>query len=200
MNANRKKIHMIVGTAVLAAIVIVLQTIASGIKIGPFTVTLSLVPIILGGVMYGPLSSTVLGGVFGAVVTAAVISGADVGGAMMFQKNPVLTVLLCMVKALVAGFAAGIIADSLAKRGKVTAGVFLAALAAPICNTGIFVLGGSLFFMDIFKVWATANGETNVALYIVAGLIGVNFLIEVLVGVIMVPIINQIIRAISKRR
>ena len=194
---RNNKINMIVGTAVLAAVVIVLQTVASGIRIGPFTITLSLVPIILGAVMYGPLSSTILGGVFGAVVTAAVISGADAGGAMMFQENPILTIAICMVKALAAGFVAGVIANALSKRGKTNTGVILAAIAAPICNTGIFILGASLFFMDVLKIWA---GGEDILIYIFAGLIGFNFLIEVLVGLIMVPVIVQIIKAVKKIR
>ena len=48
MNSKRsKKIRAVVTVAVLAALVVVLQTVASGIKIGTFTVTLSLVPIIV---------------------------------------------------------------------------------------------------------------------------------------------------------
>ncbi len=192
---DNKRINMIVGTAVLAAVIVVLQTVASSIPVGPFNITLSIVPIILAAIMYGPTSSTILGGVFGIVVSAGVISGTDVGGAMMFQKNPMLTIALCMLKAIAAGLVAGLIANAFYKRGKTKAGVILASIAAPICNTGIFILGGALFFMDIFEIWA--NGE-DVLIYIFTGLIGINFLIEMAVGLIMVPVILQIIKALKK--
>lgn len=194
---TNKRTEMIVGTAILAAVLIVLQTLVSAIKIGPFSITLSIIPIILGAVMYGPASSSILGSVFGAVVTASVISGADAGGAMMFQKNPVMTILICMLKAIVAGYVAGIIANAFANKGKTKLGVILSSIVAPVCNTGLFVLGGCLFFLDIFKSWA--DGE-DVVLYIISGLIGFNFLIEMLVGLIMVPVILQIIKTVRKGR
>ncbi|MBR0386076.1 MAG: ECF transporter S component [Erysipelotrichaceae bacterium] len=53
-----------VGTALLGAIIVVLQTFASGIKIASFTPTLSLIPIIIGALVYGPVSGAVLGCVF----------------------------------------------------------------------------------------------------------------------------------------
>ena len=87
---NRSKIQTVVVTAILAAIIIVLQTFASGIRIGPFTITLSLVPIVLGAVLYGPFQGAFLGAVFGVVVCVAVVTGADAGGFLMFQELPVL--------------------------------------------------------------------------------------------------------------
>ncbi|MBE7056539.1 MAG: ECF transporter S component [Ruminococcaceae bacterium] len=194
---TNKRTEMIVGTAILAAVLIVLQTLVSAIKIGPFAITLSIIPIILGAVMYGPKSSTILGAVFGVVVTASVISGTDVGGAMMYQKDPIMTVVLCMLKAMVAGFVAGVIANTLANKGKTKLGVILASIAAPVCNTGLFVLGGYLFFLDIFKSWAEGK---DLVLYIITGLIGFNFLIEMAVGLVMVPVIVFVIKSIRKGR
>ncbi len=194
MNQN-KKINTIVGTAVLAALIIVLQTIASNIQIGPFTITLSIVPIILGAVLYGPKSSTVLGGVFGLVVVFAVVTGADKGGALMLQENPVATIVLCMLKSTVAGFIAGIVANKLANKGKLNLGVMLASILAPVCNTGIFIIGTCTFFLDLLKSW---SGGQGLVVYIFAGLVGVNFLIELIVGIILVPVILQIIKAVKK--
>ena len=194
---TNKRIELIVGTAVLAAVLIVLQTLVSAIKIGPFAITLSIIPIILGAVMYGPKSSTILGAVFGVVVSASVISGADVGGAMMFQKNPLMTIAICMLKAIVAGYVAGLIASTLANKGQTKIGVVLASIVAPVCNTGLFILGGCLFFLDIFKSWA---GGKDVVLYIITGLIGFNFLIEMAVGLVMGLVIVFVIKNIRKGR
>ena len=83
--------QVLVGTAVLAALVVVLQTVGSGIKIGPFSPTLSLVPIIIGAVIFGPNIGGVLGFVFSMVVLISVLAGTEVGGATMFSLNPVAT-------------------------------------------------------------------------------------------------------------
>ena len=136
MKTNKQMIQRLVGTAVLAAIIVVLQLVASGIKIGPFTITLSLVPIILGAILFGATSGAVLGAVFGGMVCISVVTGADVGGFIMFQQLPVLTLLLCMLKSTAAGFVAGVIWKALQGKNKLAA-VTLSAIVCPICNTQV---------------------------------------------------------------
>ena len=91
--------------AMLAAIIIVLQQIVIPLP-GPGNLTLSLVliPIVVGAVLFGPVSGAILGGVFGAVVTILVITGrAGALSTMMWTENPVMTVLICMIKGIGAG-------------------------------------------------------------------------------------------------
>ena len=57
-----------VGMALFAAIVVVLQIIGNYIRIGNFSISLVLVPIIVGAALYGPAGGAFLGGVFGIVV------------------------------------------------------------------------------------------------------------------------------------
>ena len=59
---TREQITKLVLTGILAAIVVVLQYFSSYIKFGPFSITLALVPIIVGAAICGPLwdSSSVL--------------------------------------------------------------------------------------------------------------------------------------------
>ncbi len=194
MNKNTTNVQRLVGTAVLAAVIIVLQTVASGIRIGPFTITLSLVPMIVGAIVYGPLTGAVLGAVFGIVVTLAVVSGADAGGAIMFAQNAFATVLICILKSSVAGLVAGCAAKVLEKKN-LTAGILVAAIVAPICNTGIFVLGLTTFFHNLLVEWAAGS---DAFVYILTGLVGVNFLVELLINIILVPVIVTIIRAVKK--
>ena len=68
MTKSKIQIQRMVVTAILAAIVAVLQLVAGSIRVGPFTLTLSLVPIIIGAILYGPWTGALLGAVFGAVV------------------------------------------------------------------------------------------------------------------------------------
>ena len=72
MKDNQRKM---IYTAMLAAVVVVLQLFVS-IPLGMFTITLTLVPIMLGAILFGPTSGAFLGGVFGVVVAIQVITGA----------------------------------------------------------------------------------------------------------------------------
>lgn len=185
----------LVGTAVLVALVIVLQTIGSGIRLGPFTPTLSLIPIIIGGILFGPMTGGILGLIFSIIVLISVISGADVGGAMMFSENPAATIIIVLLKGFVAGYVAGFIADRLSEKN-MTIGVAASAVAAPVCNTGIFCIGVLIFFYDLISSWGQAAGFDNAFVYVIAGLIGVNFLVELILDLILVPVIVRIISAV----
>ena len=50
-----------VGIAVLAALVVVLQLLSSVIKIGTVSITLTLIPIVVGAAFYGPGAGAILG-------------------------------------------------------------------------------------------------------------------------------------------
>ena len=80
------KTKQLTGTAVLIAIIILLQTMLGSIQIGPFTITLTLVPIIIGAVLYGPLTGAFLGLVFGVIVSIQVVTGA--AGASVSSQWP----------------------------------------------------------------------------------------------------------------
>ncbi|MDE7289852.1 MAG: ECF transporter S component, partial [Oscillospiraceae bacterium] len=52
MSNTREKTLMLTVMGVLTAIVIVLQALAIGIRFGPFSITLVLVPIVVGAAIY----------------------------------------------------------------------------------------------------------------------------------------------------
>lgn len=196
---NTVRIQQLVGTGVLMALVVVLQVFAGSIKIGPVSFTLSLVPIVLGAILYGPLAGAILGGVFGLVVTIATVTGADAGAYMMFEKLPVLTVLLCMVKGIAAGLVAGLICRAFEHRGHPLPGIFLAAVACPITNTGIFCVALLAFYRDIATTWMGGTTYTNLFVYVMLGIVGINFLVELAVNLILAPAIERVIYAIRKQ-
>lgn len=198
-NISYSRTQRLVGTAVLVALIIVLQTVGSGIHFGPFTPTLSLVPIIIGAVLFGPLVGAGLGLVFSVVVLIAVISGADAGSAMMFTQNPAATVLICLLKGTAAGFFAGLVADSVAKKN-LTLAVVLAAIVAPVTNTGLFCIGMLLCFQNLLLQWGEASGFTNSFVYIFVGLIGMNFIVELVIDIVLSPVIVRIISILKKNR
>ena len=80
MNNSNGKTRRLAGLALFTAIVVVLQLLGSFIKVGPFAVSLVLIPIVVGAAVYGVSAGAWLGFVFGVVVTIAVVTGADQGG------------------------------------------------------------------------------------------------------------------------
>ena len=135
MNNSNGKTRRLAGLALFTAIVVVLQLLGSFIKVGPFAVSLVLIPIVVGAAVYGVSAGAWLGFVFGVVVTIAVVTGADAGGYIMFSARPVMTVLVCLIKGTAAGYVAGLLYRAIGKKHPL-AGVIVAAAAAPVVNTG----------------------------------------------------------------
>ena len=72
---NHASVVRLTSLALLAALVVVLQTVASGIRIGPVPISLTLVPIVVGAILFGPGAGAGLGAVFGVVCLIAGITG-----------------------------------------------------------------------------------------------------------------------------
>lgn len=183
---NSKTKNM-VGIGLFTAIVVVLQFMGSGIKFGAFSISLVLVPIVVGAAVYGWKAGAWLGLSFGAAV---LLSG---DAAVFFAVDPLGTILVVLVKGVVCGLTAGLIYKLLVRCNDVLA-VVGAAVACPIVNTGIFLLGCKLFFMEIISEWAATAGFGNVGKYMIFGLAGVNFLIELGVNILLAPVITRLIK------
>ncbi len=195
MSKSQQNLVRMVQVAILMAIIVVLQLLSYIIKIGTFNLSLVLVPIIVGAILYGPKTGAFLGGVFGVVVVVCCATGMDAGGAILWNANPFLTAAICLIKGAAAGFVAGLIAAAFKNTKAPFVGMFLAAIAAPIANTGLFLLGLSTCFYDILVSWA---GGSNVLYYILFGLVGINFIIEFAVNLILSPAIATIVKAVRK--
>lgn len=177
------KVSKLVGTGVLTAIVVVLQLVASTIKVGPFSITLVLAPIVVGAALFGTLSGVWLGLVFGVSV---IISG---DAAIFMTINPFGTVLTVLLKGACAGFAAGLIYNLIQKKNKLVA-VIVSGLACPIVNTGIFLIGCYVFFQD----WLVGTFGTTGFVTVVTGLVSVNFAVELAINLVLAAVIERIIR------
>ena len=192
--SKKSNVYRLTGLAILTAIIIVLQIFTTFVKFGPFSITLALIPMVIGAAMYGVGAGAYLGAVLGVVVTIMCITGGDVGGAMVWAANPFLCAIMCVVKTAAAGCVAGLIYKALHKKNRLLA-VILAAIASPIVNTGIFILGMLIFFKDLLASWA---GGSDILTYIIIGLTGVNFLVELGTNVVLSPIVVKIIDAVKK--
>ena len=191
---KKDRIIRLTALAILTALVIVLQTVASGIRIGPIPISLTLVPIVVGAVLLGPAAGAGLGAVFGLITIIAGISGADEFTNILWAASPFGLIVVAMGKAVLYGLAAGLIAKALAKRE--TLGCILAALSAPIVNTGVFAIGMLTIFRPALQDFA--NGS-NAVYYLFIVMVGVNFLVEFSVNAVLSAAIARIVQVGKKQ-
>ncbi len=204
---KHSKLFQFVGMAMLTALVVVLQVLGGSISVGAFSITLVLIPVVIGATLYGPGSGAFLGTLFGVITYINCANGTDMGGSMVFAANPYLCALVCIGKGAGAGFLSGFVYRGVKKlldkyaffhgeaNIKEYVTVFISAIIAPVANTGLFCTGMLLFFVDTLNAWAAGTPTLQ---YIIFGLTGVNFLIELGVNLICAPAIVTILNAVRR--
>ncbi len=183
-------VRTIVGMGVLTALVIVLQAIGSVIRFGTFSITLVLVPIIVGAALYGWKAGAWLGFVFGIMVLAT-----DAGAFLAISVPG--TIITCLLKGILAGAAAGIVYQLFENKTKLGA-VIGAGIVCPVVNTGVFLLGCLVFFLNTVKEWGAGAGYENVGKYFLFGFVGLNFVIELAINLVLATAIVRILNIIKK--
>ena len=156
-NEKHTSVVRLTSLALLAALIVVLQTVASGIKIGPVPISLTLVPIVVGAILFGPGAGAFLGGVFGVVCLIAGIAGTDQFTNLLWVANPFCLTVICVGKAVLCGWVAGLVYRALEKRQ--TLGCIAAAICAPIVNTGVLPSACSRFLSPFCRT--TRAGRTS---------------------------------------
>jgi len=184
LEKNLRNTRYLTTLAMFAVIIVVLQVLATFIRFGTFPITLTLVPIIVAGALYGVRCGAAMGTVFGVIVLIMVITGADPSGQAMLGIHPMVTSLTCILKGTACGAAAAAVYKLLSKKHKM-APVFAAAVVCPIVNTGCLYIALILFF------------ETSLAAMFSA-FMSVNFLIELVINVLLAPVVFRIVEIRSK--
>lgn len=191
MSNNKFNTQALVGMGILTAIVVVLQAVASAIKFGPFSITLVLAPIIIGAALYGWKAGAWLGAVFGIMV---LVTG---DAAAFLAINGPGTVITCILKGMLAGAVSGVVYKALEGKNQLVA-VIAAAIICPVVNTGVFLLGCLMFFLDTIKDWGAASGYDNVGAYFLFGFVGLNFLVELGINLVLSTAIVRVLNIIRK--
>lgn len=186
---NTQKTRKLVMCAILTAFVVILQYMGSFLKFGPFSVTLVLVPIVIGAAVCGVSYATWLGFVFGVIVLAT-------DSAAFMAINAPGTILTVLAKGTLAGLVSAFVYKLISKSNtkNKTLATIITAIVCPIVNTGIFVIGCNLFFMEALTRWGAEAGFESAGAYILYGMIGGNFIFEVVVNMILSPVIERIIK------
>ena len=189
MTENKKmKTEKLVLGAIMTGLVIVLQLVGSATTFfGPFSTAVALIPIVLGAAMCGTAIGAWLGFVFGMVV---ILLG---GAALFFAFNVPGTIITVLAKGTACGLVAGIVYRLLSKYNK-----FLAALAAaivcPVVNTGVFLLGCYIFFLDSATEIAKNIGLSVSGMAVFWALAMGNFALEVVSNAVLSPAIVRILK------
>lgn len=188
--STKNKTMMLTTMGLLTAIVVVLQAMAIAIRFGVFNITLVLVPIVVGAALYGWKAGAWLGFVFGVVVLFT-----DAGAFLAINvPGTIITVLL---KGTLAGAAAGLIYSLLSRKNDIL-GVIGAGIVSPMVNTGIFLLGCLVFFYDTIAQWAAGAGFENIGVYMVTAFVGLNFVVELAINLVLSSAIVLILKVAKK--
>lgn len=178
--------------AIMTALVIVLQLVGSFTTFfGPFSTAVALIPIVLGAAMCGTAVGAWLGFVFGMVV---ILSG---GAALFFAFDVLGTIITVLAKGTLCGLAAGLVYKAL-KRVNEYLAVFVAALTCPLVNTGVFLLGCYLFFMDSATQIAETLSLTFSGMAVFWALAMGNFAVEVASNAVLSPILSRVLKIFKK--
>lgn len=176
---NAEKTQTVVGLGILTALVVILQFVSMGLRFTAFSITLTLIPIVVGAALFGWKWGAWLGFVFGVTV---LLTG---DAAAFLAINIPGTIITVLVKGAMSGVCAGFAYKLLEKKNTIAA-VLVASIVAPVVNTGIFTLGCYIFFIDSISAAATEGGYSTFV-FIVLFYIGINFLIEFGTNIILNP-------------
>lgn len=189
MNTKKMETKKLVLAALLTAMVVVLQFTGASIRFGTFSISLVLIPIVIGAAECGAAIGAWLGMIFGVVVLASGDAGA------FLAVNVPGTIITVLLKGILCGFAAGVVYKALAKFNRYLA-VAAAAIACPVVNTGVFLLGCLAFFMDTIRGWA---GGDTVWKFMIFGLVGGNFIFELATNLILSPTVVRLLNFRKKQ-
>lgn len=187
---NRRSVNLsterLVMTAMLTALTAVLAYFGGFIKIGSLaSVNLTLIPVVLGGALLGPFVSAWLGFVSGAVFFLT----AD--AAFWLSLSIPGTIVTVLIKGTVAGLLAGLVYRLFSKFNRYIS-IVVSAVVAPVVNTGIFLIGCFIFFMDAVNAGAAAEGM-SVGGYLIVFFVGLNFVFELLFNVVLSPMLCRLV-------
>lgn len=175
----------------LAALTVLLQVLGNFINIGVANINLSLVPITIGALVFGPIGGALLGLLNGLIVLFSPSTMA-----VFWPLTPVGTVVTCLVKTTAAGMIAGLIFKPFRGSKKELLGAIIACIAVPVLNTGIF----SVCYIAFFQALAAQNGSDNAMLFLIVSVIGINFIFELLANALLSQAIYTIYRYFKKNQ
>lgn len=183
--------------AVLTALTVILQLLGNTVKIGIVTLNFSLIPIVLAAILLGVWYGTALGAVTGLIILFHCgILGADGFTNVLFATDPIIISLVCVLKTAAAGALSGLLFKWISKCNGFVATIIAAGIV-PVVNSGIFILGMLLIVPSLRAAGFIAEGANAFAV-IVIGFVGLNFVFEFALNVIVAPALYRVIKIVDR--
>lgn len=191
---NKGKIFNLAAISMLAAIIVVLQVTGLGfIMSPPISMTTLHIPVIVGGIILGPVSGGILGGVMGtlAIINSTIrgVSPADLAFSPFHSGHPVGSIVMSLGVRILIGVVAGLVFRAL-KKATVndSISVILSAFLATLTNTIGVMTCLWLIFTDLsvtFKI-------------VIETIFAVNFLLEATAAILFAIAFAKALPALRK--
>lgn len=193
-----KKSKFVVDCAILCALTVVLQLLSTFMTNAlQLSLTLALIPVAIACIHYGAKCGVIVSAAMGITLYIECVVGTQVGGNVMFMLDPVRTFIGSALRVMAAAGCVLLVAYLTKKyEGKKWRTFMLSALL-PFFNTSIFIVAFVTLFNSLLHEWANAAGATAVT-YIFLGLVGVNFIVEVITCTVLCPAIIAALQKIKK--
>lgn len=185
--------------ALLIAVVAILSYTPLGyIKTFGLEITTVVVPVAVGAVTLGPAAGAILGAAFGIMSFSRWVMGMSAFGAMLFQIDPLATIVVCVVARTLMGWLTGVLYRAFVKVPplKKNAALVLANLCAPLLNT-LFFMSALVFFFyqtEYIQGIVSSMGVSNPFTFVLA-FVGVNGLVEALVCFLIGSAVSKALKA-----
>ena len=140
-NKRSEQIYKLSVLGLLSAITFIMAFTPIGyIPVGALKLTFLTIPVIVAAALIGPAGGAIIGGMFGITSFIQACSGMSVLTGALFQLNPVLTFILCIVPRVLEGFLGGLVFKGLQKsrESELFSYISNGALIGIIAGLGIF--------------------------------------------------------------
>ena len=193
---HRNNTQYMVTLAFLVALIVVLQYVGGLIPPINGVVGLSfvLIPIVIGGLVLGVKAGAILGLVFGIFVFVwCGVLGREALTTILYNYNPIMTAIICVVKGVGAGVVPPLLHRLLYHRFP-RVSTFVVTAAAPITNTALFLLGMT------FMLEPLRGANVDVLKFFFYTIPVCNFLPELVINLVAAPAIYRIVHAVAKQQ
>ena len=198
MEAKRFDTRRMVLLAMLSGILMVMSFTPLGyLNIGPLAISLNMIPVAIGAVALGPGGGAFLGAVFGitSCLQCVGIGGTSYMGMILFEINPILTILQRLVPRVLAGFLTGIVYQGLHKL-KFRYGAYVAGFCAALFNTVFFMAALVLLFGQTEYLQELIAGR-NILVFMVT-FVGINAVVELFAATVAAGAVCSALEKLNK--
>ena len=193
---NSKRIRKITTISILAAILSILAFLP--VRVSALEITLTVIPIAVGIILYGMEAGIILGSLFG-VISFLQCLGYSPFGSMILSINPWLTFLVCVPTRILVGVVPSIVHKLLLNKNKMLAQIMVCVLV-PVLNTFFFMtmLCVGFYNSDVIQGFVDALNAANPFMFVIL-FVGVNGLVEMLCGIFVSYPVSKALEIVSNK-